>query len=71
MCKCSKLKLSINKDFLQYKKGSVITIDAKDGIPISKFWRDRLKDSEIDNCVSIVKKAAKKTVKKINQEIEE
>lgn len=70
MCKCSKLKILINKDFLQYKKGSIITVDAKDCIPVSKFWRDRLRDSKIDDCVSIVK-PTKKVVKKIKQETEQ
>ena len=32
-------------------------IDVKDnnGVPIQKFWRNRLKDAEIDNCVEVIK----------------
>ena len=60
----NKLKISIDKSFMQYTKGSIITVNAKDGIPVDKFWRDRLKDSEIDGCVSIVKKTRKPAIKK-------
>lgn len=58
-----KLQILINKTFMQYQEGSIITVNAEKGIPLEKFWRDRLKDSEIDNCVSIVKKkySTKKT----------
>lgn len=31
-----------------------IAVDS-DGVPLSKFWRNRLKDSEIDNCVEVIK----------------
>lgn len=47
------MKLKINN-----VKGynGVITIGADvDGVPLSKFWRDRLKDSKIDNCVEVIK----------------
>lgn len=27
----------------------------ENGIPLNKFWRNRLKDSEIDNCIEIYK----------------
>ena len=32
------------------------TIDIEDngGIPVDRFWRNRLKDAEIDNCVEVV-----------------
>lgn len=66
----NKLKISIDKSFMQYTKGSIITVNANKGIPVDKFWRDRLKDSEIDGCVSVVKKTRKPSVKKSNQEID-
>jgi len=31
----------------------------KNGLPLDKFWRDRLKDSQLDNCVEIVKTKSK------------
>lgn len=33
----------------------VVTIDAdKHGIPLTRFWRNRLKDATTDNCVEVV-----------------
>ena len=51
-----KLDLKINKSMRGYDAGRTITIDAdKHGLPLDKFWRRRLKDSVIDNCVEVVK----------------
>jgi len=66
----NKLEISIDKSFMHYVKGSIISVKSKDGIPLDKFWRDRLKDSEFDGCVSIVKRTRKPSFKKSNQEIE-
>lgn len=44
-----------------YVKGQVITLAAKNGIPLIKFWRDRIKDSETDNCLTIIKKQPNKS----------
>ena len=64
-----KLQIIINKDFMGYKKGTTITVNAEKGVPLDKFWRDRLKDSKIDNCVSIFKKkVVTKKTKLGNQE---
>lgn len=38
-----------------------ITIEDNNGIPVERFWRNRLKDAETDNCVEVVKARAKKT----------
>jgi hypothetical protein len=52
------MKLKINKDIKtpngKVFKGSVIEIDELDGEPALNFWRNRLKDSAIDNCIEIV-----------------
>jgi len=61
MCKCEKLKIKVNKTVGTYKKGTIVTVDAVDGVPLSKFWRDRIKDSTIDSCVSIIPKRVKKS----------
>ena len=56
MCKCPKLKIKINRDLgALYPKGKIITVDARDGVALSKYWRDRIKDSEIDGCVTVIK----------------
>jgi hypothetical protein len=43
------------------KKGDVVVVETKSDIIKDKFWRNRLKDAELDNCVSIIdpKKGAK------------
>lgn len=40
--------------------GTIISIqcDVND-VPLDSFWRARLKDSEIDNCVELVKETTK------------
>lgn len=51
-----KLKLNQNLKYkkIEYKKDSIIEVDDVDNIPTDLFWRNRLKDSTIDNCVEIV-----------------
>jgi len=48
------VKLKIN-NVKGYRLGQVVTVQTDgDGIPLDKFWRRRLKDSKIDNCVEAV-----------------
>ena len=57
----NKLQLKINFDALNYKSGDIIKIDCtEDGIPLDKFWRDRLQDSKRDKCVEVVSNESKK-----------
>ena len=58
------MKLKLNINFSGYKKGTIIRVNAIDGIPVEKFWRDRLKDSAIDKCVEIVEVKKTKLIKK-------
>ena len=37
------------------KEGQEIEIETLDDVPTSQFWRNRLKDSVIDNAVEIIK----------------
>jgi hypothetical protein len=37
------------------KEGEEIKIETIDELPISQFWRNRLKDSVIDNAIEIIK----------------
>lgn len=49
------ITLKINTAMNGYKKGSTISLQTDDnGNILDSFWARRLKDSEIDNCVSIV-----------------
>jgi hypothetical protein len=43
-----------------YQPGSIISVDDIDGVPAERFWRNRLKDAKIDNCVEIVKPRAQR-----------
>lgn len=40
----------------EYKEGEIVKVkDDGKGNPLDSFWRNRIKDSKIDNCVEIVK----------------
>jgi len=43
--------------------GTVTIKTNSNGIPLDKFWRNRIKESELDNCVEIVKPYAPKKKK--------
>lgn len=58
-----KIKLKINKTFGKFIAGKFIDVLAIKGIPLDQFWRDRIADSAIDGCVSIIKKQKSKKVK--------
>ncbi len=54
------MKIKILKSFNDpklglLKEGQEIEIETIDELPISQFWRNRLKDSIIDNAVEIIK----------------
>lgn len=38
----------------QLVKDAIIDINDEDGVPTDLFWRNRLKDSAIDNCIQVV-----------------
>jgi hypothetical protein len=37
-----------------FKAGASLKVEAKNGVPTSPYWRNRIKDAEIDNCVSVL-----------------
>ncbi len=42
----------------------VITIQTdNNGVPLERFWRNRLKDAATDNCVEVVKPSPRKSKK--------
>jgi len=54
------MKIKILKSFNDpklglLKEGQEIEIESLDDVPTSQFWRNRLKDSVIDNAVEIIK----------------
>lgn len=51
-----KISLKLNADLKGKKAGSIVTVEIdRDKVIIDPYWRRRLKDAEIDNCVEIVK----------------
>lgn len=53
----TKAKLKLNKDFPArgLKKGSMVNVELdSNNIPLDLYWRRRLKDSAIDDCVEII-----------------
>lgn len=48
------MKIKLNTALLTHKKGDEITIADNNGIPIDEYWRKRLSDSNIDNCISVI-----------------
>lgn len=55
------LKIKLNLALNGRKAGDIIELSCDEhGIPLEKFWRDRLKDSEIDNCVEKIESKPKK-----------
>ena len=44
-----------------YEAGREVTVKTDiSGIPLEKFWRRRLRDANIDNCVEVVKASKQK-----------
>ena len=49
------IKILINTPLLGQKKGSMVTLATdRGGKVINAFWAARIKDAEIDHCVSIM-----------------
>jgi hypothetical protein len=62
------MKLRLNQDLSTPRgkllKGHVVSVECdKRLVPLDRFWRDRLKDSEIDNCVEIMRISKTKSKK--------
>jgi hypothetical protein len=56
-------RLKLNYNLKGKKKGDIITIPTLDGMPIDKFWRNRVNDSPLDKCVEWVEDKEKKSYK--------
>lgn len=49
---------------LGVKVDSVMTIECcKKGVPLVKEWRNRIRDSKIDNCIEVLKTPKKEAIK--------
>ncbi len=40
---------------LGVKPGAKVDVKCKQGVPVLKEWRNRFRDAEIDNCISLPK----------------
>ena len=59
------IDVKLNKDLRGLKAGTTIGIKTdKNGTPLERYWRDRMKDARTDNCIVVVKKKAKLKGKK-------
>lgn len=62
--KKSTIVIEVLKDLPGYPAGKEVPVDVDDrGIPMSRYWRARLKDAELDDCCKIQKKRTKKASK--------
>lgn len=52
-------QLKLNTDLNGFKEGQIIKVKTTGGIIEDPYWRRRLKDSAIDNCVEVVTKRKK------------
>ena len=49
---------------LGVKPGARVDVKCKNGVPVTREWRNRFKDSEVDGCITVrqnTKKPAKST----------
>jgi hypothetical protein len=57
--------LKLNTDLRGKKAGSIVRIKTDtNGVPLDHYWRNRLKDSKIDNCVELLPSKKKPVSKK-------
>ena len=53
--KKARLKVNFNIKNKNIRVGDIVQIEIDtNGIPLDQFWRRRLKDSKLDNCVEII-----------------
>lgn len=52
-------QIKINKPLRGYKPGAKVPVEFVGGKPKERYWRDRLADSKIDNCVEVISAASK------------
>lgn len=60
--------LKLNTELRGLPAGHVQRICCIDGVPTERYWRRRLKDSEIDNCVEVVAPKSKAATLKNTKE---
>lgn len=58
------MKLKLNQPMMGYEAGRTVSVQTdRNGVPLKKVWRRRLKDAQTDNCVEVVKSSKSKQEK--------
>ena len=55
-------KVKLNVDLNGLRKGTILNIGSKQ-LPMTSYWNRRIKDSKIDNCLTIIEDADEKDIK--------
>ena len=65
-------QIKLNADLAGNKVGTIkkIKVD-KAGTPVERYWRDRLKDAKIDNCVELVGGQSSEVPKPVEKPVKE
>ena len=58
------MKIKLNLDLKGFKKGTILNLKEKGGIVLEQYWRNRIRDSRFDNCITIINEIEKKEKKK-------
>lgn len=59
------VKLKLNVPLQGYREGQILDFPADaNGVILDRYWRNRVRDSAIDNCVELVTPESGKTAKK-------
>ena len=49
------IKLKLNIPLAGYQAGQTVTVQTdRANVPLDRFWRRRMKDAKIDNCLQVV-----------------
>jgi len=65
------IKVKLNAPLGGFPAGKVMNLDVDNkGVPLDRGWRDRLKDSKIDNCLELVGENKSERKVKSNKEDE-
>lgn len=66
------IKVKLNVDLMGLRKGTILNIGSEQ-CPMTGYWKNRIKDSKIDNCLTLMndsteKKVVKKPTKQKNED---
>lgn len=63
------MKIKILKELKAHKSGDVVSIKVDNhGVPLERYWRNRISDSRMDKCIEIIKDKVDNKKKQNNKE---